>query len=45
MRAMLRTWVGAFEVFILEAILEERRGCLVSIARGILYLLSGIFNS
>jgi tetraacyldisaccharide 4'-kinase len=44
MRATLRNWVETFETFILEVILEERPGPRASIARGILYLLSRIFQ-
>jgi hypothetical protein len=45
LHATFRTWKVAVEVFILEAILEERRGILIPIGRGILFLLSRFFKS
>ena len=43
MRDTLRAWTEAIETFVLEVILEERRGIRAAIARFVLYLLSGIF--
>ncbi|MEY2408862.1 MAG: tetraacyldisaccharide 4-kinase [Verrucomicrobiota bacterium] len=43
MRDTIRAWTEAIETFVLEVILEERRGKRAAIARFILYLLSGIF--
>ena len=43
MRDTFRAWTEAIETFVLEVILEERRGIRAAIARFVLYLLSGIF--
>lgn len=43
MRDTLRAWTEALETFVLEVILEERRGKRAAIARFVLYLLSKVF--
>jgi len=43
MRDTLRAWTEALETFVLEVILEERRGKRAAIARFALYLLSKVF--
>src|SRR2546428_274449 len=43
MRDTLRAWSEALETFVLEVILEERRGKRAAIARFALYLLSKVF--
>ena len=44
MRDTLRAWSEAIETFVLEVILEERRGKRAAIARFVLYLLSKLFH-
>lgn len=43
MRDTLRAWTEAFETFVLEVILEERRGKRAALVRSLLYLLSRVF--
>ncbi|MFM1767797.1 MAG: tetraacyldisaccharide 4-kinase [Verrucomicrobiota bacterium] len=43
MRDTLRAWTEALETFVLEVILEERRGKRAALVRGFLYLLSRLF--
>ena len=43
MRDTLRAWTEAVETFVLEVILEERRGKAASLARALLFLLSKVF--
>ena len=43
MRDTLRAWSEAIETFVLEVILEERRGKRAAIARFVLYLMSKVF--
>ncbi|HEV2211022.1 MAG TPA: tetraacyldisaccharide 4'-kinase [Verrucomicrobiae bacterium] len=43
MRRVLRTWEN-FETFVLEVILEERRGWQAALVRFVLYILSRIFQ-
>ena len=44
MRERLRAWLEGLETFLLEVILEERRGPRASLVRGLLYLLSKVFQ-
>jgi tetraacyldisaccharide 4'-kinase len=44
MREKLRVWTENFETFLLEVILEERKGTRESLVRGILYGLSKVFQ-
>src|SRR6516225_2575175 len=44
MRERLRAWIESSETFLLEVILEERKGFRESVVRGILYGLSKIFQ-
>ena len=44
MRERFRTWTENFETFVLEVILEERRGPRASLVRGILYGCSKVFQ-
>src|SRR5688572_32791946 len=43
MRDTLRAWTEAFETFVLEVILEERRGKAANLVRAILFALSKVF--
>jgi tetraacyldisaccharide 4'-kinase len=43
MRETFRAWTEATETFVLEVILEERRGKRAAILRGVLFVLSKIF--
>jgi tetraacyldisaccharide 4'-kinase len=43
MRDTLRAWTEAVETFVLEVILEERRGKAAGLARTLLFLLSKVF--
>ena len=44
MREQIRTWTENFETFVLEVIFEQRKGKRAAITRGILFLLSKIFE-
>jgi tetraacyldisaccharide 4'-kinase len=44
MRQSLRTWTENFETFVLEVILEQRRGPKAALVRGILYAFSKLFQ-
>ena len=44
MREQIRTWTENFETFVLEVIFEQRKGKRAAIVRGILFLLSKIFE-
>src|SRR5213592_3630583 len=44
MREKFRVWWENFETFVLEVILEERRGKRATLVRGLLFLLSKIFQ-
>ncbi|MGZ8939040.1 MAG: tetraacyldisaccharide 4'-kinase [Limisphaerales bacterium] len=44
MRELLRTWTENFETFVLEVIFEQRKGKRAAITRGILFVLSKIFE-
>ncbi len=44
MRQKLRAWTESLETFLLEVILEERRGTRAALVRGLLYLCSKIFQ-
>ncbi|MBK7998914.1 MAG: tetraacyldisaccharide 4'-kinase [Verrucomicrobia bacterium] len=43
MRDTIRAWTEAFETFVLEVILEERRGKAADLVRAILFVLSKVF--
>ncbi len=43
MRDTIRAWTEAFETFVLEVILEERRGRAADLVRAILFVLSKVF--
>ena len=43
MRATLRGWTGALEMFVLEVILEKRRGKGAAFVRFVLLCMSKIF--
>lgn len=43
MRDTIRAWTEAFETFVLEVILEERRGKAADLVRAFLFVLSKIF--
>jgi tetraacyldisaccharide 4'-kinase len=43
MRETFRAWTEATETFVLEVILEERRGKRAAILRGVLFMLSKLF--
>jgi tetraacyldisaccharide 4'-kinase len=44
MRERLRAWTETIETFLLEVILEERRGTRASLVRGVLYACSKLFQ-
>lgn len=44
MRDSLRIWMENLETFVLEVIMEQRRGKRAAMARGLLFLLSKIFH-
>lgn len=44
MRERIRNWTEAFETFVLEVIMEQRRGKRAALARVILFLLSKVFH-
>ncbi len=44
MRQSLRTWTENFETFVLEVILEQRRGLKAALVRGVLYAFSKLFQ-
>jgi tetraacyldisaccharide 4'-kinase len=44
MRQSLRTWTENLETFLLEVILEQRRGFKAALVRGILYAFSKVFH-
>ena len=44
MREQIRTWTENFETFVLEVIFEQRKGKRAAVTRGILFLLSKIFE-
>ena len=44
MREQIRTWTENFETFVLEVIFEQRKGKRAAITRGILFILSKIFE-
>jgi tetraacyldisaccharide 4'-kinase len=45
MREQLRAWRENFETFVLEVIIEERRGTRESLLRGLLFALSKVFQA
>src|SRR5438876_6850304 len=44
MRETFRVWIENLETFLLEVILEERRGTRESLVRGLLFCLSKVFQ-
>ena len=44
MRETIRAWTEATETFVLEVILEQRRGKRAAIIRFFLFLLSKVFH-
>jgi tetraacyldisaccharide 4'-kinase len=44
MREQLRAWTEALETFFIEVVLEERRGTRASLVRGLLFLVSKVFQ-
>jgi tetraacyldisaccharide 4'-kinase len=44
MRQSLRTWTENLETFLLEVILEQRRGFKAALVRGVLYAFSKVFQ-
>ena len=44
MRQSLRTWTENLETFLLEVILEQRRGLKAALVRGVLYAFSKVFQ-
>jgi len=44
MRELIRAWTEATETFVLEVISEQRKGKRVAVMRGLLYLLSRLFE-
>ncbi len=44
MRESFRAWTESLETFLLEVILEQRRGTRAAVVRGILYAMSGVFH-
>lgn len=44
MREQLRAWTETLETFFIEVVLEERRGTRASIVRGLLFIISKVFQ-
>ena len=44
MREQFRNWTEAFETFVLEVIMEQRRGKRAALARVVLFMLSKVFH-